>query len=593
MTKHVKAGRTAKKLVGTLALLVSFGLAATGCTSASAPNPTTGAASDGTPQSGGSLTVLLDGGFSGGYATGLDPATSNTIGANLSQNSAIFGGLFVLNSDEDGQNGRIDPNQAESFEFSEDSLTLTMKLRDGITFSDGTPVNADAVVWNWIRDLNSNSTSTPTNIVLNRDLQPEIGDELRASIIGALPENYDPAKVERELGAIRALDDLTVEVNFSAINATFINGLPGTNLNWIASPTAFEKLGAAEFKVSPVGAGPFTVVSTALSQKLVLERNPSYFMEGLPYLDGLTFQTTTGDQVAYQTLLAGQADVIEGLSTVSLAETAKTNADLVVTEAPMTSPYVVQLNTRIAPFDNLKAREAVYYATDWDAINQGVFKGAGEPSQSFTASAGLFYEPEVPGYRAFDLDKAKALVEEMGGLTVVLGTTNTGVAPVVNTALQTQWQEAGIEVELKNQALGDVISTFISGDWDAMLQTAGAWDPSTGIGVGVRFGSTSPFSGTALPAGATNAQDALAQQLTTPLDDLLADAIGTLDEEKRNTLYQEIAKYISDEALAPFGFAFSDAQVVRKGVHGPGLTTKIPALAVRMGVLYDQVWVEG
>jgi peptide/nickel transport system substrate-binding protein len=571
---------------------VSLGLAATGCTSGPAESPTDSGADAGDPQSGGSLTVLLDGGFSGGYATGLDPATSNTVGANLSQNAAIFGGLFVLNSDEDGQNGRIDPNQAESYEFSEDSLTLTIKLREGITFSDGTPVNADAVIWNWIRGLNSGSTSSPT-VLLVRDAEPQISDELRESIVSALPSTHDPVKLEQDLGAIRAVDDLTVELRFTAVNATFINGLPGTNLNWLASPTAFKELGAAEFKVAPVGAGPFTVASAALSQKLVLERNPSYFKEGLPYLDELTFQTTNGDQVAYQTLLAGQADVIEGLSTVSLTDTAKSNPDLVVTEAPMTSPYVVQLNTRIAPFDNQKAREAVYYATDWDAINQGVFKGAGEPSQSFTASAGLFHNPEVPGYRTFDLDKAKALVKEIGGLKVVLGTTNTGVAPVVNTALQTQWQAAGIEVELKNQPLGDVITTFIGGNWDAMLQTAGAWDPSTGIGVGVRFGSTSPFSGAALPEGAANAQEAIQKQLTTPLDDLLADAIGTLDPDERDAVYKEIAQYISDEALAPFGFAFSDAQVVRQGVHGPGLTTKIPALAVRMGVLYDQVWVEG
>jgi len=587
MTTDVNAGRTAKRLLGTLALLVTIGLAATGCTP---PSPSADA---GPPHSGGSLTVLLDGGFSGGYATGLDPAASNTVGANLSQNSAIFGGLFVLNSDEDGQNGRIDANQGESFDYSDDGLTLTIKLREGVQFSDGTPLNADAVVWNWIRDMNSGSTSTPTNILLARDIKPQVSDELRASIVASLPSTYDPAKVEQELGAIRAVDNLTLEVHFSAVNATFINGLPGTNLNWIASPTALAKLGADKFKVSPVGAGPFTVVSTALSQKIVLKRNPTYFKKGLPYLDALTFQTTTGDQVSYQTLLARQADVIEGLGTVSLADAAKANPDLVVTNAPMTSPYVVQLNTRIAPFKDKKAREAIYYATDWDAINQGVFKGAGEPSQSFTASAGLFHNPVVSGYRTFDLDKAKALVKELGGLKVVLGTTSTGVAPVVNTALQTQWRAAGIEVELKNQALGDLIGTFISGNWDAMLQTSGAWDPSTGIGVGVRFGSTSPFSGTPLPAGAANAQEALQKKLTTPLDGLLADAIGTLDPEKRDAIYKEIAKYISDEALAPFGFAFSDAQVVRKGVHGPGLTTKIPALAVRMGVLYDQVWVTG
>jgi peptide/nickel transport system substrate-binding protein len=126
-----------------------------------------------------------------------------------------------------------------------------------------------------------------------------------------------------------------------------------------------------------------------------------------------------------------------------------------------------------------------------------------------------------------------------------------------------------------------------------MLQTAGAWDPSTGIGVGVRFGSTSPFSGTPLPKGAATAAEALTKQLTTPLDDLLAKATGTLDPKKRDALYKQIAQAISDNAYAPFGFAFSEAQIVRKGVNGPGLTTKIPALAVNTGVLYDQVWVKG
>lgn len=590
MTKNAKAGHTAKRLFGALALLVSFGLAVTACTSSPSTSPS-GSSNDGTPQRGGSVTVALDAGYAGGWATGLDPATSNTVGANLSQMSAIYGGLFVLNSDTNGKNGRIEPYQAESFKYSPDGLTLTIKLRDGMKFSDGTPVNADAVLWNWVRDLDSGSTSAPTGITLVRDLKPQISAELKQSILDALPAGYDPVKVEQDLGAIVPIDDLTVEIHFLGVNATFINGLPGTNLNWLASPTAYKKMGAADFKVAPVTAGPFTVASNTLSQKLVLDRNPNYFKPGLPYLDHLTFVSTTGDQVAYQTLLAGQVDAIEGLSTVSLITKAQSDSNLVVTTIPPTSPYVIQLNTRVAPFDNIKAREAVYYATDWDAINKGVFNGTGEPTESFTASAGLFYNPKVPGYRTFDLEKAKALVKEVGGITVTLNSISTGVAPVVTTALQTQWKKAGIRVEVKLQSLGDLITTFISGKWESFLQTAGAWDPSTGIGVGVRFGSTSPFSGTPLAAGATSAQDAIKKQLTTPLDDLLADATGTLDATKRDDLYKQIAKTISDEALAPFGFAFTPAQIVKKGVHGPGLTTKIPALAVNTGVLYDQVWV--
>ena len=125
-----------------------------------------------------------------------------------------------------------------------------------------------------------------------------------------------------------------------------------------------------------------------------------------------------------------------------------------------------------------------------------------------------------------------------------------------------------------------------------MLQTAGAWDPAVGIGVGVRFGSTSPFSGTPLPEGADSAQQAIDEQLQSPLDEMLEAAVQTVDPDEREDHYREISQVISDEAYGPFGMAFSPAQVVRNGIYGPGLSIPIPALAVNQQVLYDRVWVE-
>ncbi|MDO8382064.1 MAG: ABC transporter substrate-binding protein [Microbacterium sp.] len=588
MTARRTGGRSALRLIGSLAAAAALAISAVACTADG--NGTDGGGSAGEPTPGGDLTVLLDAGFAGGWATGLDPATSNTVGANLPQNAAIFGGLFTLESDGDG--GQIVPNQAEAYEWSDDGLTLSITLRDGLTFSDGTPLNAEAVVWNWIRALNSGSTGAP-QLQLDRTMTaPDLSAEFMDSLWAALPEDVDRATVEWQLGTIVAQDELTVSMTLTAINGSLVNGFPTSSLNLIASPTAYAEIGAEEFSLAPVGAGPFVVVSDQLNERLELEKNPEYFKEGLPYLDALTFQSVAGDQVAYQTLLAGQGDVIEGLSSVPLITEAENNPDVKVVLGTPTSPYVVQLNTRTAPFDDIRAREAIYYATDFAAINTGLFKDQGELSQSFTASGGLFYNPEVPGYRTYDLDKAKALVEELGGLTVNLGTTDIVTARSVTTALQTQWQEAGIDVTIEAQPLGDVITDFIAGDWQAMLQTAGAWDPSVGIGVSVRFGSTSPFSGTPLPEGATSAADAIQRQLTTDLDVLLAEAIGTVDPDERAAKYEEIAKYISDEAYAPFGMAFSPAQVMRTGVHGPGLDEPIPALSVNQGVLYDRVWVE-
>jgi len=580
--KRIRKGeRSATRLITSLAIVLGLGLSTAACTSDG--GGTDGAASSGEPQSGGEITVLLDSGFAGGWATGLDPATSNTTGANLPQNAAIFGGLFTLEADDDGLNARIEPNQAESYEWSDGGLTLTITLRDGITFTDGTPMDADAVVWNWIRLLNSGSTGAPRLQLDTTGEAPELSSEFLDSLWAALPTDVDQATVMSQLAAIQATGDLTVQMKLLAVDGSLVNGFPASALNLIASPSAYAEMGAEDFSLMPVGAGPFVITSDSMSDRLELEKNPDYFKDGLPYLDAINFQSVGGDQVAYQTLLAGQGDVIEGLSAVTLIQEAQNNPDVAVYPGVPTSPYVVQLNTRVAPFDDIKAREAIYYATDFAAINQGLFKGDGEMSQSFTASGGLFWNPEVDGYREYDLDKAKALVEELGGLKVTLGTTDIVTARSVNTALQTQWKEAGIDVEITAQPLGDVINDFLGGQWQAMLQTAGAWDPSVGIGVSVRFGSTSPFSGAPLPAEEGG---------TTELDDLLAAAVSTIDDDERKMYYDEIAAYISDEALAPFGMAFTPAQVVRQGVHGPGLSTPIPALAVNEGVLYDRVWVE-
>jgi len=501
-----------------------------------------GASPAGPPQRGGELTVLEDVAFAGGWPTGLDPATSTTGGANISQMSAIYGGLFRLAADEDGANARVEPHQAEGFELLDEGATVRIKIRDGIEFSDGTAMDAEAVAFNFTRDVTSTCTCAPR---------------------WPLAEN-----------GITVLDPLTVELRFTRPYAALINSFPVSNVNWIVSPTALQQQGPDQFKITPVGAGPFTVVSNQLSSELVLTRNPTYFKADRPYLDGLTFQSIGGDQPAYQALLAGQAQAYEGLSTTPLLEAAQQQGRLSVTVQPPTSPYVIQLNTKTGPFADPRAREAVYAATDFDAIAQGLFRGLYPVSQTFTGPGGLFHQEKVEGYPAHDPARAKQLVGELGGLTVNLGTLRSYVAQQVMTALQTQWQEAGITVTTETYELSTLVQQFNSDQWDSMLQTAGAWDPASGVGVAFRFRSDSPFSGVADPK----------------LDQLLDDAAATVDQAERARLYTEAGEYISDNAYAPFGLAFAAANLAAEGVHGPGLTTKIPPIVVNAGILWDEVW---
>ena len=161
-----------------------------------------GGASGGEPQAGGEMTVLEDTAFTGSWPTGLDPATNTTGGANLPMMQSIYGGLFLLRSDDDGTNGRVEGNQAESGELSADGTTFTVKLREGIKFSDGTDLDAEAVKFNWERSLASPCTCKPT-----WPLAPD---------------------------GIAVVDPLTLTLTFTQPYAAVSAVFPTSNVNWIA-----------------------------------------------------------------------------------------------------------------------------------------------------------------------------------------------------------------------------------------------------------------------------------------------------------------------------------------------------------------------
>lgn len=498
-----------------------------------------------TPQPGGEATVLLGSDFAGSWPAGLDPATNVNGGANLSLMNAVFGSLFQLRADDDGGNPRVVGDLAESHEFVDGGRTLLIHLRPDVKFSDGTPFDAEAVKFSIHRSLKSSCSCSPVRWPWDPD---------------------NPVSV---------VDERTVALRFTEPRGAFMNAFPATNLNWVVSPTGLRKLGEDQFKITPVGAGPFRVVTNQLSSRLVLERNPLYWQKGRPYLDRLVFQSIGGEQAAYQALVAGNAHAFEGMSSPLLIEQTEANKQLTVTRQPATSPLVIQLNTAVPPFNEQRAREAIYYATHTEAIRTGLFKNWYPVSQSFTAPGGLFHHAEVPGYRAYDPEKARSIVKELGGLEVVLGTLRSPVAEQVVTALQSQWAASGIKVKIETYDLGTLIRSFESRKWQAMLQTAGSYDPEAGSGLGFRFRSGATFSGVHDPQ----------------LDKLMDSGSKTTDAAERDAVYMSVAKYISDRAYAPFLVAQSSAQVTR-GIYGPGLTTKIPPVLVGSAVLWQDVWLK-
>ena len=527
--RRSRRGRLA--LAGVCAAIAGLGAFMSASSSASAPARAA---------AGGSLTVLEDTGYEGTWPAGLDPATDTNGAANQSMMNSIFGNLFEL-----GPKGKIIPDLATGYSFQDGGKTVTISLRTGVKFSNGDPFNSAVVAANIPRDLASSCTCSPKSV---------------------WPGLATPA--------VTTAGDFAIQLHFTAPYAAVIHTFIDSDANWIADLTAEQSMGENAFQTTPVGAGPFVVVSDTLSQQLVLKRNPNYWQKGHPLLNNLTFKSVANDEAAYEAMLAGQAQVYEDMSTPQVeAQAAK---KFQVIQQASTSPYDLQFNTSIPPLNNVVARQALYYATNTKAIVSHLFGSKFPLTQSFTSPGGLFYNPSVPGYPGYNLKKAKALVKQLGGLTLNLGTINVPVAVATTEALQSQWAQAGIKTTIADYDLGPLISAFVGGKWQAMLQTAGSWDPAAGVGVAFRFGSMSPFSGVH----------------DTVLDGLLHGAASTFNNKMRLNLYNQAAAYIAKNAYGPFLFSWAPANVAVKGVSGPGLTTPLPAVVVTANVLWEDVSVK-
>ncbi|MBO0887179.1 MAG: ABC transporter substrate-binding protein [Acidimicrobiales bacterium] len=463
-----------------------------------------------------SLTVLE---WQAGFGTwpNLDPATVPVAGSESWYFDAIDGQLF-----DQGLHGALLPDLATGYQFT-NAKTFTIDLRHGVTFSDGTPFNAQAVAFNIKRDLD--------------------------------PANACTCIANFPVASITTPDNYTVVLNLSHAYAHLKYSFFGEPPNWPISPTALGKLGEKAFSVSPVGAGPFEVVSNQ-STKLVLKRNPHYWEKGHPFLQTLTFQSVGNDQSAYDALQAGQAQAYQDYSTFNTVKTVKQHYRVTAINTVQDSPYEIQLNTLRPPFNNLLAREAIYYATNPGPIDKTVAANYGLPAESPTGPTSLYHQTKVPGYRTYNLAKAKALVKQLGGLSVDLGTIAAPDTEEMIEALQSEWKQAGITTHLAFEPFPSWEETFRSHNWQAELSASGGFDPALSA-LSFSFSSTSPNSGVNDPT----------------LNNLIAEGAATVSSAAQTKLYQQIWKYISDKAYMVFLFGLPYFNVTEKSVTGPGLST--------------------
>ncbi|MGH3267397.1 MAG: ABC transporter substrate-binding protein, partial [Trebonia sp.] len=272
MRFRLTSRRTASA-AGAAALVLATAAA---CSSGSSSSGTGGAPGSASPpaaaKAGGSITVLESSGYSGAWST-LDPAQNKEGAATQDFMTAVYGELFHL-----GSGGKVVPDLATGYTFSPDAKTVTITLRQGVKFTDGTPFNAQAVYDNWERDLGP--------VAIKNGLNPPWQVAEQKAPAGSKPGTAEPPLP----GVIQVTGPYTIVVHQKVPNGAFVDQLFDSIPNWIASPTALQKEGAS-FGQNPVGAGPFVVATNTPNEELVVKKNPGYWEAGHPYIDQITFKT--------------------------------------------------------------------------------------------------------------------------------------------------------------------------------------------------------------------------------------------------------------------------------------------------------------
>jgi len=302
----------------------------------------------------------------------LDPAAmTNGYPTNAVVGNALFGTLMVDNPD-----GKLEFVLAKSFDSSDGGKTWTLTLRDGLTYSDGSPMTAADVAFNW-----------------ERIKDPALGSQSRV-----VAEYVADMKPEGQVLTFTLTEPI----------ANFQYAILFNSLNWVAKPDALKGDPAA-FDKKPIGAGPFTLESWTRGGKMVLAKNTKYFDKAKPYLDELVLSANGDEGQRVSTVEAGGADAT--LHSSSAFYKRALESGLKGTKPDFSGGIIMNMNSRFAPFDDPKAREAVAKAMDLKAVNAAAYEGVGVAPETYFPKESPFYNG-VP-LTAYDKAGAQKLFDEL------------------------------------------------------------------------------------------------------------------------------------------------------------------------------------
>ncbi len=373
--------------------------------------------------------------------TGLDPhvQTAFTSGKVL---DLLHGKLTEVD-----ENMTVKPSMAESWDWSDDGLTLTVHLRKGMTFHDGSPVTSADVKFSYERILNEATAAAA-----------------RSKFTA--------------ISSIEAPDDLTVVFKLSAKNVAILTDMASNNAA-ILSKAYFDK-GGDPTKTED-GAGPYKLVSWEPDNKIELTAHEGYFIEGEPKIKNIEFRIIPSEDSILAGVRTGDIDFAV-INQPATAMVAKKDSSVVVASAPALSYHVLQLNPGRDVFKNKLVRQAIAYAIDRQEVLDVAALGEGQVTPPVVQP---YYAADVStlfGYTK-DIDKAKELLKEAGNpdvtFTIMAAADEPPTAVAEAQNIQDQLSEVGITVKIETLELGVYVDRWKAGDFDACVAlNGGGSDPN-------------------------------------------------------------------------------------------------------------------
>jgi peptide/nickel transport system substrate-binding protein len=355
------------------------------------------------------------------------------------QQMFVWGSILDTLLYKENKTGELKPNAAESWEYNDDGTELTLKIRKGMTFSSGRPVDAHAVVATMRRTM-----STP----------------------GVLKIKYEAVK------SVTAVDDNTVLVEFSRFDPQFVPNLT-LGAGAIGDP---DTLGDKRTATDPIGSGPYTLdtAATVPGSKYVLKKRTDYWNASAYPFTTLTVRVLQDPTASFNALQAGEINAAT-VQTQLLGRLDKNafSTTRIEAQAIMYLDILDRKGERWPALGDVRVRQAINYAIDREGILKGLLQGNGKVTNQIFSPYGKVYDASLDSTYGHDPARGKALVQESGYAGTKFKIPSTFLSTSFEASVSQAFKDIGLGLEWVSVPPQQAQSAHLSGDYPLSFQITG------------------------------------------------------------------------------------------------------------------------